>query len=83
MLSKGAHNLGFRSAPDYYINLAMDFYRSKYSNPQFIICTDDRKWVQQHINWKRRDIHLIQTDSAVGDMALLSQCNHSIMTVGE
>ncbi len=82
MRSSGALKLGFRFAPSYYINAAMDYYREKYSSPQFMVCTDDQKWVKKHIDINKNDIHLINTGSAESDMALLTQCNHSIMTVG-
>ena len=82
MMSPRILKLGFRFAPDYYIKSAMDYYRKKYHNPQFMVCTDDSKWVQKHVDTKNSDIHLINTGSAESDMALLSQCDHSIMTVG-
>ncbi len=82
MRSDATRKLGFRFAPAYYIKSAMDYYRGKYTNPQFIVCTDDRKWVLEHVDTKRKDIHMIRTGSGIGDMALLTQCNHSITTVG-
>ena len=82
MRSVGAWRLGFRFAPAYYITNAMDYYREKYTNPQFIVCTDDKNWLLEHVNINKSDIHLIQTGEGIGDMAVLAQCNHSIMTVG-
>ena len=75
---------GFRVAPLYYITAAMNYYRNKFQNVQFIICTDDLKWIEKH------KALLISNDTYIStnrrpeeDMALLSRCNHSIMTVGK
>ncbi len=82
MRGPGPRKLGFRVVPNYYVNSAMNYYREKYANPQFIVCSDDKKWSKKLIDTRQSDIHVINTGSAVSDMALLSQCNHSIMTVG-
>ncbi len=52
---------GFRIAPVHYINAAMDYFRERYSNAQFMLCTDDKEWVYEHIGVMKRDIHLIDT----------------------
>ncbi len=82
MRSEDVVKNGFRTAPGYYVNSAMDYYRKKYPNPQFMVCTDDEKWVKKLVDIKKSDVHLIRTGSPESDMALLTQCNHSIMTVG-
>ncbi len=54
-------SLGFRVAPVHYITAAMDYFRDRYRDPQFMLCTDDNEWVRQHIGVMKRDIHLIDT----------------------
>ena len=74
----------FRVAPLYYITAAMNYYRNKFQNVQFIICTDDLKWIEKHKALViSNDTYISTNRRPEEDMALLSRCNHSIMTVGK
>ncbi|KAK2144729.1 hypothetical protein LSH36_735g00018 [Paralvinella palmiformis] len=63
----------------YFIN-AMNHFRSKYKRVHFIVCSDDLKWVRKHISG--RDVTIVQRNAAEEDMALLSSCNHVIISNG-
>lgn len=73
---------GFRVAPVFYIKAAMDYYKNKYENVQFILCTDNLKWTRENLGTMSRDVHLSTNLDSATDLALLSRCNHSIMTQG-
>jgi len=70
-----------------YFDKAMDFFRRKFSNAIFVVATDDYDWARKNIvgddvfyspSKDLLDNHL----GAAADLALLSQCNHSIITYG-
>ena len=67
---------------------AMTYYLSKYTNVIFIVCSDDMKWSKKHLYEGMLNsaalyaIHFSPGAPAEWDMALLAQCNHSIMSVG-
>ncbi len=72
-----------RVAPVHYIKTAMGYYRMKYPNVQFIVCTNDLEWIGRHYaQFMSNDTHLVTAMAPEEDMALLSRCNHSIMTIG-
>ena len=66
-----------------YLEKAMAYFLSNYSNVQFIVCSDDIGWSKQNIKIESGyGVYFSTGKSAEWDMALLAQCNHSIMTVG-
>ena len=74
-----------------YLKNAMTYFLSKYSNVHFIVCSDEIDWCRQNETYLQKrmlnsfakyDVHFSPGKSAEWDMALLAQCNHSIMTVG-
>ena len=71
---------GYISATKEYYAHAMDYFAGRYPNVVFIVCSND-------IEWSRQNIHHNQvvfsnfTDPAI-DLALLSLCNHTIISVG-
>ena len=82
-LDKQMRDAGFRVAPLNYILTAMAHYRQKYKDVHFIVCTDNIEWTRKNIGTMSRDVHLAsQGINDVDDMALLTRCNHSIMTQG-
>ena len=82
-LDKKMIDAGFRVAPLYYIHTAMDYYRQKYNEVHFIVCTDNLEWTRKNLATLSRDVHLASKGiNDVDDMVLLSRCNHSIMTQG-
>uniref|UniRef100_T1JBK5 L-Fucosyltransferase n=1 Tax=Strigamia maritima TaxID=126957 RepID=T1JBK5_STRMM len=64
---------------------AMNYYRGKFKDCLFIVCSDDLNWCKKNIDNSLGDVHFCwggNTSSPGRDMALLTQCNHSIITVG-
>ncbi|XP_013792633.2 galactoside 2-alpha-L-fucosyltransferase 2-like isoform X2 [Limulus polyphemus] len=60
---------------------AMNYFLSKYRNVTFVVVSDDRKWCQANLN----QINVViapKPSSPAHDMAVLSKCNHSIVTKG-
>ena len=66
-----------------YLEKAMAYVLSNYSKVQFVVCSDDIQWSKQNVkNGSGYNVYFSAGKSAEWDMALLAQCNHSIMTVG-
>jgi galactoside 2-L-fucosyltransferase 1/2 len=72
---------GYNVADIGFIRKAMDYFRNKYSNPIFVIATDDKRWVAANVVGSDV-IHHLPNANAVTDMALLAHCNHTIVTSG-
>ncbi|XP_073426988.1 galactoside alpha-(1,2)-fucosyltransferase 2-like [Dendrobates tinctorius] len=68
-----------------YLQKAMDYFRQKYENPLFIVTSNGMDWCKENMNNSMNDIHFAgdgQEGSPGRDFALLSHCNHTIMTIG-
>ena len=63
-----------------YIRKAMTFFRKEYKHVHFIVCSNDRAWCQNNIN--SSDVTFSQFQVPTIDMAILTLCDHVIMTVG-
>ncbi|KAK3085586.1 hypothetical protein FSP39_005717 [Pinctada imbricata] len=64
-----------------YLNRAMTKFRFLYNNCLFILASDDLDWCYQNI--KNDDVVFIPKGNPPElDMAILAQCNHTLMTVG-
>ena len=63
-----------------YYRRAMDWFRTRYQNVVFIVCSDDRRWVQAHI--VSTDVYYCMSDYDYLDLATLTRCNHTIMSIG-
>ncbi len=73
---------GFLTASSTYIHRAMQYFIRMYQYAQFIIVTDDLTWINENID-KKNNIHFPSVARQWDyDMALLSVCNHTIMTTG-
>lgn len=60
---------------------AMEHFTSKYSDVVFVVVSDDIKWCQKNINSSRGNV-FFEANEPYEDMALMAQCNHSIITIG-
>ncbi|XP_037080919.1 galactoside alpha-(1,2)-fucosyltransferase 2-like [Pollicipes pollicipes] len=74
------------SLPDeVYFNKTLSYYRARFADALFIVCSDDLTHVAKVLKGHGDDI-VIAGNRNIGDpgrdMALLSACNHSIVTVG-
>ncbi|OWF40074.1 galactoside 2-alpha-L-fucosyltransferase 2-like isoform X2 [Mizuhopecten yessoensis] len=76
------HRFGYMVASEDYLKKAVDYFKSKgYTNPLFIICSNDMKWTKTHMPKEIRSEY-IEGNSAAVDMAVLGSCDHMISTVG-
>ncbi|XP_041377339.1 galactoside alpha-(1,2)-fucosyltransferase 2-like [Gigantopelta aegis] len=80
--SKIARKNGNYVAPPEYIKNAMAYYVSRFSNCVFVVCSDTMTWVGKHVKTNSGMELISETNSPQVDMAILSLCNHTIMTVG-
>ncbi|XP_064609840.1 galactoside alpha-(1,2)-fucosyltransferase 2-like [Liolophura sinensis] len=63
-----------------YLYQAMDHFRSKYKSVMFIVCSNDMEWTKETL--PHQVSTFITGQEAEVDIAILSLCNHTIMTVG-
>ena len=76
-----------RTLPDVeYFDRALDYYRRRFADALFIVCSDDLDFVTERLRAKQSDDIVIAGNRDIGDpgrdMALLAACNHSVVTVG-
>ncbi|KAJ7313965.1 hypothetical protein JRQ81_005806 [Phrynocephalus forsythii] len=68
-----------------YLEKAMNYFRTKYTNPIFVVTSNGMKWCKENINASRGDVYFAgdgKESSPGRDFALLAHCNHTIMTIG-
>ena len=63
-----------------YLESAMELYRKRFENSHFIVCSDDMGWCQKNI--KGSNVTFSTFREPIVDIAILSLCNHAIITVG-
>ncbi|XP_071092254.1 galactoside alpha-(1,2)-fucosyltransferase 2-like isoform X1 [Haliotis cracherodii] len=74
-------NYGYISADKGYLDKALTYYRSKFKNVSFIVVSDDITWCDENI--KGEDVHILRkNNSPEVDMAILTLCNHTVITSG-
>jgi len=72
--------LGFGPPPTNYFLNAMEFFRRKYENVHFVVCSDDIKWARKHLLGD--DITFATNHTGALDMAILASCDHVIVGNG-
>ncbi|KAM9631960.1 galactoside alpha-(1,2)-fucosyltransferase 2-like [Trichechus inunguis] len=68
-----------------YLEQALNWFRARYSSPIFVVTSNGMAWCQENINASRGDVVFAgngNEGSPAKDFALLTQCNHTIMTIG-
>lgn len=65
-----------------YFENAMNYYRNKYSDVRFIVVSNELPWVKSQAVFKKDDTFAVTTGDAMGDLAVLANCNHGIMSLG-
>ena len=70
------------SAPLSYIEHALSYYYRQYKYPLFIVASDELDWCKKNMKYKKYTIKFSPFISYQEDFALLTMCNHSLMTVG-
>ena len=63
-----------------YINKSMEFFRKRYKDASFVAVSDDKLWCKQNI--KGKDVVVSNFKEPILDMAIMSLCNHTIITAG-
>jgi galactoside 2-L-fucosyltransferase 1/2 len=85
MASNVSTALGYTVAPPAYLSAAMDYFKREYPTDRlmFVLATDDLEWCSKHFPYPK-DVPLVRTGRGpdVLDLAILSYCNHTILTVG-
>lgn len=71
---------GYNVATPEYMKKALNYFRNNTKNPLFVIVSDDRQWTSIHA--KGPDVVYAGTGRPESDMAILSLCNHTIITSG-
>ncbi|GAB1602486.1 galactoside 2-alpha-L-fucosyltransferase 3-like [Argonauta hians] len=79
LLKKKAIKYGYKIAPASYFKKAMDYYRKHFQNIIFIVCSDNIGWSATNLG--HESTYYVHDKSYI-DLAVLSLCNHSIMSVG-
>nr|XP_008522066.1 PREDICTED: galactoside 2-alpha-L-fucosyltransferase 1 isoform X3 [Equus przewalskii] len=68
-----------------YLQQAMDWFRARHEAPIFVVTSNGMDWCRQNIDTSRGDVIFAGNglEASPGkDFALLTQCNHTIMTIG-
>ena len=58
----------------------MDFFRERHKDAVFVVVSDDHKWCRKNV--KGSDVVYSNFKEPIIDMAILSLCNHTIITSG-
>ena len=71
---------GYTVATAAYIVRAMAFFKERFPRVQFVVCSDDITWCREHV----RDAFIVYSEghSPETDLAILSLCDHVIMSTG-
>ena len=73
---------GYTVADIEYLQRAMTEMERRQRHIVYVICSDDMTWCKENIDITGRSVIHSEGHSAPLDLAILSQCNHTIMTVG-
>ncbi|KAK3591716.1 hypothetical protein CHS0354_019481 [Potamilus streckersoni] len=71
-----------RLAPKEYFIQAMGYFTSKYENPVFVVSSEDIKWARNAVPSYYNAVFLSQSSTPDIDLAILSMCDHIIISVG-
>ena len=80
MIEEYFQRFGYSVAPvDYFLN-AMEYFTSRFQRVRFIVCSDDIDWSRENIVGENV-VYSIGHSQEI-DLAILSRCDHVIMSVG-
>ncbi|XP_046538105.1 galactoside alpha-(1,2)-fucosyltransferase 2-like [Equus quagga] len=68
-----------------YLEQALDWFRARYSSVVFVVTSNGMAWCQENIDASHGDVVFAgdgKEGSPAKDFALLTQCNHTVMTIG-
>ncbi|XP_060583087.1 galactoside alpha-(1,2)-fucosyltransferase 2-like [Ruditapes philippinarum] len=73
----------YNIAPITYIENAMAYFKKRFPRVTFVICSDDIRWVLWRFGRYQKLLNLVFVHKKPEvDLAVLSMCNHTIMTTG-
>ena len=75
-------DFGYTVATKLYLQRAMEYFTTKYNPIHFIVASDDIQWCRENFKHYKNVWIPTQKHSAELDMALLIQCNHTIVSTG-
>jgi galactoside 2-L-fucosyltransferase 1/2 len=82
MISKGKQEYGYLVADKQYFDKSMSYFRNKYNNVLFIVCSDGMDWAKTALKAVNHDVAFAEGNSDALDLAIMSRCHHTIMSVG-
>ena len=83
MASNAAYSSGYTVAGVGYLKSAIFYFTRKYKNVVFIVCTDDVGWCEKNVAPLDPRVVIPRRFKSAGvDLAILSRCQHTIMTTG-
>lgn len=65
-----------------YIQRAMDVYKARYANITFIVFSNEMAWCKQNVRDERNKVVFSPFQHPGHDLAVMSQCDHMIVSVG-
>ncbi|KAM6223616.1 galactoside alpha-(1,2)-fucosyltransferase 1-like [Rhynchocyon petersi] len=68
-----------------YLKQAMDWFRQRHETPIFVVVSNGMDWCRENIDASQGDVVFAGQGleaSPSRDFALLTQCNHTVMTIG-
>lgn len=71
---------GYKAASISYFLKAMDYFRQKYANVYFVVCSDEIEWAKTHL--RDKDVYFVEGQDGLIDLAVLANCNHTVTSVG-
>ena len=80
MLLRSFSKRGFSVAGLGYINKAMSYFKTRLTDPLFIVLSDDKRWCKSNLN--RNNTVISPFDTPYVDLALMTLCDHAIITSG-
>ncbi|KAK3611851.1 hypothetical protein CHS0354_040524 [Potamilus streckersoni] len=81
MSTSSADASGYSAAPITYIKKSMNYFKERYSNALFIVVSDEIPWCKENLK-EDNGIAFISFNNPGTDMAVLSLCDHVIVTSG-
>ena len=67
--------------PDQYVRNAVDYFLAKFENAIFIVCSDGMEYAKEIMRYRNVTTKFVH-GTPVQDLAILSSCDHVIMTWG-
>ncbi|XP_067660637.1 galactoside alpha-(1,2)-fucosyltransferase 2-like [Haliotis asinina] len=74
------NSFGYAVATPEYLGNASKYYRDKYPNTLFIVCSNGMTWTKKH--FVGDDVFYVEGNTFDVDLAVLVNCDHSLTTVG-